>query len=210
MQFLNIFVTMKRSITVILLSFCLFSSLIAQETVNEKREKRIITALSTVYKGDTIPVFQLYEVIIYGKKTFPSVRKQKKYDKLIRDVQKTYPFAKEVRDILVESYLYLQTLPDEKSKAEHIKKIEKGVWDQYYPIMKKLTLSQGKLLIKLIDRECNQTSYDLINAFMGSFKAGFYQIFASLFGASLKKEYDPDKNDKTIEEIIYLIDNGFI
>ena len=78
------------------------------------------------------------------------------------------------------------------------------------PVMKKLTLSQGKMLIKLIDRECNQTSYELINAFIGKFKAGFYQTFAALFGASLKKEYDPTGADAEIEEIIYLIDNDML
>jgi hypothetical protein len=78
--------------------------------------------------------------------------------------------------------------------------------------MKKCTLSQGKLLIKLIDRECNQTSYELINAFAGSFKARFYQTFAALFGATLKKEYDPQNNDEDamIEEIIWMIDNDML
>lgn len=209
LHFLDNFVIMKRSAVVFLFSISLFPFSIAQGA-EEGREKRVINALTTVYKGDTIPTFQLYEVIIYGRKTFPSIRKQKKYDKLVRDVKKAYPIAKEVRSILVESYLFLQTLPNDKSKEEHIQKIEKGVWEQYYPVMKKMTFSQGKLLIKLIDRECNQTSYELINAFMGSFKARFYQVFASIFGASLKKEYNPDKDDEIIEEIIYLIDNNFI
>ena len=74
--------------------------------------------------------------------------------------------------------------------------------------MKKLTLRQGKMLIKLIDRECNQTGFDLIKVFMGRFKANFYQTFAALFGASLKKEYDPEVEDAELEEIIFWIDNG--
>lgn len=74
--------------------------------------------------------------------------------------------------------------------------------------MKKLTFSQGKLLIKLVDRECNQSSFQLVRAFMGPFKAGFYQTFAALFGASLKKEYRPEDEDKMIERVVTLVENG--
>ena len=74
--------------------------------------------------------------------------------------------------------------------------------------MKKLTFRQGKLLIKLVDRECNQSSYELVKAFMGPFKAGMYQAFAALFGASLKKEYDPENDDKLVERVIVLVENG--
>ena len=125
---------------------------------------------------------------------------------------KMYPISLEVKAILVETYLYLQNLPDEKARQEHLEKVEKGVWDQYLPVMKKCTLAQGKLLIKLIDRECNQTSFELIQAFIGGFKARFYQTFAALFGASLKKEYDPANNeeDAMIEEIIWMIDNDML
>lgn len=175
------------------------------------RLEKINIALAEVYKGDTVPSFELYEVTIYGRRTFQNVRKQKRYDKLVRNVVKMYPLAKEVKAVMVETYLYLQTLPTEEARREHIEKVESGVWDQYFPIMKKCTLSQGKLLIKLIDRECNQTSYELINAFMGGFKANFYQVFAALFGASLKKEYDPSSGeDAAIEEIIWLIDNDML
>ena len=202
---------MKRSNAPILIIIALLT--IPQMVSAEKsKQDKINVALSTVYKGDTIPSFDLYEVTIYGRRTFTNVRKQRRYDKLVHNVMKTYPLAKEVKGILVETYLYLQTLPDDDAKQKHIEQVEKGVWDQYLPEMKKLTLSQGKLLIKLIDRECNQTGFELINAFMGGFKANFYQVFASLFGATLKKEYDPQNNeeDEAIEEIIYLIDHDML
>ncbi len=182
----------------------------AQDDVKDKLE-RINIALAEVYKGDTVPSFELYEVVIYGRRTFQNVRKQKRYDKLVRNVVKMYPLAKEVKAVMVETYLYMQTLPDEEARKKHIEKVESGVWDQYYPIMRRCTLAQGKLLIKLIDRECNQTSYELLNAFMGGIKANFYQVFAALFGASLKKEYDPSSGeDAAIEEIIWLIDNDML
>lgn len=82
--------------------------------------------------------------------------------------------------------------------------------DQYTPRMKKLSFAQGKLLIKLIDRQSNSTSYELVKAFMGPFKAGFYQTFAALFGASLKKEYDPQGEDKLTERVVLMVENGQI
>ncbi len=81
------------------------------------------------------------------------------------------------------------TLPDEEARNRHIKRVEKGLKEQYTPRMKKLTFAQGKLLIKLINRECNQSSFQLVKAFMGPFKAGFYQTFAALFGAVNKHLY---------------------
>ena len=76
--------------------------------------------------------------------------------------------------------------------------------------MKKLSFAQRKLFIKLVDRQSNQTSYELVKAFMGPFKAGFYQAFAALFGASLKKEYDPEGEDKLTERVVLLVENGQI
>jgi hypothetical protein len=200
---------MKRVYILLIVALLVVPQMVSAE---KSKQDKINVALSTVYKGDTIPSFDLYEVTIYGRRYYTNVRKQRKYDKLVHNVMKTYPLAKEVKAILVETYLYLQTLPTDEAKQKHIDQVEKGVWDQYLPEMKKLTLSQGKLLIKLIDRECNQTGFELINAFMGGFKANFYQVLASLFGATLKKEYDPQsiEEDAVIEEIIYLIDHDML
>ena len=203
---------MKRFIILSLaLILCLPALCLGTDTDKDK-QSRVLVALATIVEGDTIATVELTEVTIYAKRIFPSERKQRKYDKLTRNVIKMYPIAKEVKSILVETYLYLQTLPDDKAREEHLELVEKGVWDQYLPIMKRCTLAQGKLLIKLIDRECNQTSYELIQAFIGGLKARFYQTFAALFGASLKKHYDPDNDeeDAMIEEIIWMIDNDML
>lgn len=202
---------MKRIVILLLAILTCFPAFSSTPQDSEK-QKRVNIALATIVNGDTIPSFELMEVTIYGRRTFSNARKQRKYDKLTRNVIKMYPIALEVKAILVETYLYLQTLPDDKARDEHLEKVEQGVWDQYFPIMRRCTLAQGKLLIKLIDRECNQTSYELIQAFIGGFKAKFYQTFAALFGASLKKEYDPEHNDEDamIEEIIWMIDNDML
>ena len=204
------FAVMKR-IVILLLAMVMCIPAFCTEPDDEK-QKRVLVALATIIDGDTVPTFEMMEVTIYGKRIYPTARKQRKYDKLTRNVQKMYPIALEVKAILVETYLYMQGLQDDKEREEHLEKVEKGVWDQYYPVMRRCTLSQGKLLIKLIDRECNQTSFDLIKAFIGGFKARFYQTFAAMFGASLKKEYDPehDEEDAMIEEIIWMIDNDML
>ena len=162
----------------------------------------------TVYKNDTIPTITLREVIIFPEIRFKSKRQRTRYNKLVRDVKKTLPLAKEINRAVIETYEYLQTLPDKKSREAHLKMVEKGLKQQYTPVMKKLTFSQGKLLIKLVNRETNSSSYDLVKAFMGPLKAGFYQTFAALFGASLKKEYHPEDDDKMTERIIILVENG--
>ena len=202
---------MKR-IVILLLTLIMCIPAFCAGADDDDKQKRVLVALATIIDGDTVPTFEMMEVTIYGRRIYPTARKQRKYDKLTRNVQKMYPIALEVKAILVETYLYMQTLQDDEARQEHLEKVEKGVWDQYYPIMRRCTLAQGKLLIKLIDRECNQTSYDLIRAFIGGFKAKFYQTFAALFGASLKKEYDPehDDEDAMIEEIIWMIDNDML
>lgn len=164
----------------------------------------------SVHKGDTIAWIELRPVYIYQPLKFKNQRQQKVYGRLVRNVKKTLPIAKEIKGIIIQTALVLDSIPTEKERKKYIRNIEKELKETYTPRMKKLTFSQGKLLIKLMDRECNQTSYELVKSFMGSFKAGFYQTFASIFGASLKKEYDPDnvEDDALTERVIVLVENG--
>lgn len=161
-----------------------------------------------IYKGDTIPHITLKTIYVYPRIKFKNKKQEKFYWKTVRDVKKTLPIAKEVKAAVIETYEYMQTLPTKKEREKHLSRVEKGIKKQYTPTMKKLTFRQGKLLIKLVDRECHQSSYQLIKAFMGPLKATFYQTFASLFGASLKKEYDPEEEDALIERIATLVENG--
>lgn len=169
-----------------------------------------LTVSRTVYEGDSITRVDFYPLRVYPPLTFKSRRSERAYYKLVRDVKRTLPLARMINQILIETYEYMQTLPEGKAREEHIKRVEKGLKEQYTPMMKKLTFSQGKLLIKLVDRECNQTSYELVKAFVGPFRAGFYQTFASMFGASLKKEYDPDADDALTERVILMVESGQI
>ncbi|WP_280745767.1 MULTISPECIES: DUF4294 domain-containing protein [unclassified Parabacteroides] len=165
---------------------------------------------AVVDEGDTIAIVHLRNIYVYPEVKFKSKKEQEKYTKLVRDVKRTLPYAKMVYYTLIETYEYMETLPDDKSRQKHLEKMEKELFKQYKPELKKLTFSQGKLLIKLIDRECNQSSYNLLKAYLGSFRAGFWNLFAGMFGASLKSEYDPKGNDKMTERIVVLVENGLI
>ena len=161
-----------------------------------------------IQKGDTIPLMQLPTVYVYKPLVFKNKREQRAYNRLVHNVKKTLPIAKEVNRAIIETYEFLQTLPDDKAREKHLRMVEKGVKEQYTPRLKKLTFSQGKLLIKLIDRESNSSSYEHVKAFLGPFKAGFYQAFAAIFGASLKKEYHPEDEDALIERIVLQVESG--
>ena len=160
--------------------------------------------------NDSIQYVELNTLYVYPKLTFKNEKQRQAYNRLVANIKKVLPIAKEVNSIIVETYEDLQTLPDKKSKDEHMKRVEKGIRKEYTPRMKKLTYSQGKLLIKLVYRECNSSSYQLIQAFLGPIRAGFYQAFASLFGASLTKKYDPEGVDRYTERIVRQVEAGQI
>lgn len=160
------------------------------------------------YKGELIPHITLPNYYAYAPLIFKNKKERNIYGRLVRDVKKTIPLAIEIRDIIYETEKHLKTLPNEKARKRYLDQKEKELKEIYTPKMKKLTFRQGKLLIKLIDRECDQSAYQLIKLFMGSFKAVFYQSFASLFGASLKKTYDPRGEDFLTERVVVLVING--
>ena len=163
-----------------------------------------------IYEGDTIASLRMPTLYCFKPLKFKNKRQRQQYTRLVRNVKKTLPIAKEINRAIIETYEFLQTLPDEKSRQKHLQAVEKSVKEQYTPRMKKLTFSQGKLLIKLINRETDSSSYELVKAFLGPFKAGFYQAFAAIFGASLKKEYHPEGEDAMVEQIVLLVESGQI
>lgn len=158
--------------------------------------------------GDSIQYMEMNNVYVYPNLTFKNAKQAAAYNRLVKNVKTVLPIAKEVNQIIVETYEYLETLPDKKSKDEHMKRVEKSIFKEYKPRMKKLTYSQGKLLIKLVYRECDSRSYDIIKAFLGPIRAGFYQAFASLFGASLKKDYDAEGTDRLTERVVLMVEAG--
>lgn len=161
-----------------------------------------------IYEGEVMWVYLLPELPVYPPLKFKSEKARVKWNKMVANVKRVLPLAQKVKRIIAETYEILEMLPDKKSKDAHIKEVEKGIKEQFTPEMKKLTYSQGKLLIKLIDRECHQSSYEIVKAFIGPTRAAFYQVFAWTFGASLKKEYKPDDDDRLVERIVQQIEVG--
>ena len=161
-----------------------------------------------LYDGDSIQYVELNTLYVYPQPVFADARQRQAYNRLVANIKKVLPIAKEVNAIIIETYEFLQTLPNKKAKDEHMQRVERSIRKEYTPRMKKLTYSQGKLLIKLVYRECNSSSYQLIQAFLGPIRAGFYQAFAALFGASLTKKYDAEGVDKYTERIVRQVEAG--
>ena len=158
--------------------------------------------------GDSIQYMEMNNVYVFPPITFGSQKQQNAYMRLVKNVKTVLPIAKEARMIMMETAEYLETLPTKEARDEHMKRVEKSIMKEYKPRMKRLTYSQGKLLIKLIYRESHSSGYELIQAFLGPLRAGFYQAFAWAFGASLKKEYDPEGVDRLTERVVLMVEAG--
>lgn len=159
---------------------------------------------------DSIQYVEVNNVYVYPEPVFKDAKQRMAYNRLVYNVKKVLPIAKEVRKIIIETGEYLETLPNKRAKDAHMKLVEKGIKEEYTPRMKKLTYAQGKLCIKLVYRECNSSSYQLIQAFLGPVRAGFYQAFAWAFGASLTKKYDPNGVDRLTERVVRQVESGQI
>ena len=162
---------------------------VVDEALERKRafDRQFYTHIALcVYEGDTIPFFQMRQVYVYPPLKFKNNKEWREYLRLVRNVKKVYPISVMINNIIIETYEYMEGM-SKKERLAHIKRVEDGLMEQYKPMFKKLTFSQGKLLIKMVDRQCNSASYDIIKAFVGTFRAKFYQSFAAVFGASLKK-----------------------
>lgn len=208
---------MKRLIIILLLVFPLLAMAQSNNGVNpEDMEVDMdnptfvpMVKIGKVKQGrDSIQYVELNNIWVYPQPVFQNARQRAAYNRLIYNIKRVLPIAKECDRIIIETGEYLELLPNKKAKDAHMKVVEQDIKREYTPRVKKLTYSQGKLLIKLIDRECNNSSYDLIKAFLGPIRAGFYQSFAWIFGASLKKSYDPNGADRITERIVRQVEAG--
>lgn len=160
--------------------------------------------------GDTVRMTVINDIYVYPPLKFKNKKQEEFYWRTVRDVRKTLPYAKLAFAALTETYEYIQTLPDKKTRERHLKQLEKDIVEQYKPVVKKMTKGQGKILLKLITRETDQNSYHIVKAFLGSFRAGFYQAVGRIFGMNMKLGFNPDKNeeDAIIDRIATLIEQG--
>ena len=149
-------------------------------------------------------------ITIYPPERFKNKKEEEFYWRTVRDVRKTLPYAKLICSTLLETYEYLETFETEKEKQQYLKDFEDAIFEQYKPVMKKFTRSQAKMLVKLINRETHQSSFNIVKAFLGSFRAGFWQTFGRMFGVNMRSGYDPEgnKEDAVIERICVRIETG--
>ncbi len=163
-------------------------------------------------EGDTVPVFNLRGITVFKKLDFKNKKEEDFYWRTVRDVKLTLPYAKLISETLIETYEYIETFPTQKEREQYLKAMEKSLFEQYKPVLKRFSKRQAKVLIKLVQRETNQTSYDIVKAFLGSFRATFWQGFGKLFGVSLKSEFRPakDREDAILERVACAVEEGII
>lgn len=162
----------------------------------------------TWYRGDSIPHVVMPVLYKYPPLRFKNDRERERYNRLVANVKKLLPYARLAKTTVIETYEVLETMPSKKAREAHVRRVEADLRKTYTPILKRLTRSQGRLLVKLIDRECGQTGYKIAQAFIGSLKASVYQGVASLFGQSLNKRYDPEGDDRYTERVVRLVESG--
>ena len=168
----------------------------------------IYIARAIVIDGDTLWVADLDEVYIFPTRKFKNRRERRRYTRLIHNVKRVYPWAKLAGEKLAEVETVMDTLETEKEQRQYIKQVEDEMLRDYKEDLKKLTITQGRILIKLVDRETGDTSYELVRELRGNLSAAFWQALARLFGSNLKSEFDAEGEDRLIEEIVVLIENG--
>ena len=200
---------MKRLIFILSL-LCFAMTSWAQQDFGDPTFVPTVKVGKVLIDGDSVQYVEMSPVYVSPEPTFKNKRQQQAYVRLVRNVKKVLPIAKEVRQILIETAEYLETIPTKKEKDEHMKRVEAAIVKEYKPRMKKLTFAQGKLLIKLVDRECNSTAYEAMKAFIGPVRSGMWQAFAWMFGASLKKGYHPEGVDKLTERVVLMVEAGQI
>lgn len=158
--------------------------------------------------GDTIPTILLRPYVKYGNEGKMSAKQERYYWKLVRDVRKCLPLAKLAANTMIETTEYIRTLPTQEEREKHLRKMERDLVREYEPVLRKMSYSQGKVLLKLIVRECNSSPYEILQAYLGNFAANFWQAIARLFTADLKMDYNPDGKDALIEKIATKIEQG--
>lgn len=160
--------------------------------------------------GDTCRMTYIKNITVYPPMKFKNKKEEDFYWRTVRDVKKTLPYAKLAFSTLCETYEYIQTIPDKKMREKHLKRLEKDIFEQYKPAVKSMTKGQGKVMLKLINRETDQTSFNIVKAFLGSFRAGFWQTFGRFFGVNMRAGFNPKKNkeDAIIDRIATLVEQG--
>lgn len=190
---------MKKIIAIVLCSWVCVGA-VAQDGVDS-------VALQ-VSHGDTFYMARMHDVYVYPKMVFKNKRQERFYWRTVRDVKKTLPYAKMLTKEMEYADRQLALLPDRKAQRKWWKAYERQLFKRYEKDFRGMTASQGQMLMKLMDRESERTSYEIIKMYRGTFSANFWQFVAKLFKNDLKEGYDASDKDKIVERVITLVEAG--
>jgi hypothetical protein len=201
-----------RLIFSILVIFLFVTDVTGQkDTLKQKNDtllERVYLLQNVKRDGITMPEVEIKEITVVARPGSAGRNEYRKYERLIYNIKKVYPYALIVRIRLNQVNEEMKSITSEKERKNYIKDVEKDVFAEYEDDMLNMTITQGRLLIKLIDRETQNTSYSLIREYRGKLTAAFWQGIARIFGSNLKEEYDAYGDDALIESIIIEIDAG--
>jgi len=194
----------------ILTGWLMFSGvLMAQSRDAVVRYDSVMNA--NILRGDTIPHIELDEIAIMPPPHFNSRREARKYWKLVYNLKKVLPYARIVNTTIAEMEVQIPAITGDSERRKFVKSVEDSLWNRHEPDLRKMTISQGQLLFKLVDRESSATTYYWIEHYKGSLSAFFWQGIARIFGSNLKSGFDPsDPDDMMIDKLIRYIDLGYI
>lgn len=187
---------------------CCLTRAEAGDTLPDFTLNPLVRDSRVAYKGDSIPNFTLPTLYKYPPLQFKSDKQRQEYTRLVRNIKKVLPLAKDARHYIIETYDMLQTFHNKDEKEKHVKAVEADLKKRYTPLIRRMSKTQGRILVKLIDRECGQSGYAIAKAFVGSLKANIYQGIAFIFGQSLTKHYDPEGEDAEMERIVRQVESG--
>lgn len=167
-----------------------------------------LLVLCVIEHGDTMPCYNMSNIWVYPKRVFKNKREKRRYDRMVRDVKVALPVVEYIEGVMRRTNDTLMKMDTKKQRDKYMAHWEKKIYKENYDQMSELTLRQGMLVIRLLDRDLDETSYELVKAYRGRFRAGFYQLFAKLCGGDLKQKFGDAKEDPVYEEIINLVESG--
>jgi hypothetical protein len=193
---------MRKLLILFFFSFGIVPNLLSQDTIKH------MVVPGKIINGDTIPYVDMKNVVVFPPMDVKTLTELIGYGRLVYNVKKVYPYAKLAAAKLTEYKHALDSIPTERAKRKFLKAAEKDLEARFGNEIKELNFTQGKILIKLVYRQTGNSTFDIVKELRGSFNAFIYQTVARIFGYDLRSQYDPEGNDKAIEHIVQLIDEG--
>ena len=200
---------MKR-LTLTLAGFVACLNVFTQSQLDTLDLSKINLLERVIIDGDTLLVANIEEVYILPPRKFKNNRERRRYTRLIHNVKKVYPYSQVAKEFFDSVNAELVNYDTEREKKQYLKSVEGELLADYEDDLKKLTVTQGKILLKLIDRELQAAPYSILKEYRGNVSAVFWQTIARIFGNNLKDRYDPEGEDQMLDEIVRGIEMGTI